>query len=294
VLLPGNENDSQPDHNAAYYLRLEEMPTLHYDTTFWVCNQGAFPDCDDSTKIDDTTGTAWDIMHVDSLLTIWLLNGDPGDEENPTLPSGWGLNVVYQLDSYPDSFLVDALMVPDDAVNRLDLIDPRQYRTVTLIMSPSSDDSRFYDDVRLRSQVLGYYVPEKGAIDSSLVNRSSAVLIPYPNPVVVKEMDEPRVTFKFQVPTDSTSFPIYGRPYSEFDPYLVMDIFTVAGELVATVEEISQRDSRKGLYYAAWPLTNRAGQDVAAGVYLVYARLFSKFKNGELLAEDRAKIAVIR
>ncbi|HOP08075.1 MAG TPA: hypothetical protein PLF13_12370 [candidate division Zixibacteria bacterium] len=291
VLLRGNENDTLPDHNAAYYLKLDDINNTWYDTTFWICNDGSFPNCSDSTKVTDTIDNPYDIVHIDSLFTIWLLNGDPGDSDNPTLPEGWGVNIVYQSEIDPDSMVIDAFLVPDDAVNRLDLINPRQYSSLTFIMTPASSEKQFYDNIHYRSQLMGYYIPEKVGVDSSLIDVMASVLVPFPNPCVISEMDEPKVTFKFQMPTDETSYPVYDV---SIDPLLIVDIYSLAGERVATVGDIVKRNSRRGLYYTEWDLTNEAGREVASGIYLVYARLFTREGLTEMLAEGTAKVAVIR
>jgi len=298
VLLTGDNNPSPPDHNGTYYLRFREMNTIK--TRFWECLDGTFPNCSDSIEVFDTAGIGPDFLSVDTLFRVWFLNGDPGDELNPTLPNDWTVNVIYQLDSDVDSFEVDYLTLPDDAVNALDLPFPNLYRTVTFVMSPSSTNPLFYDQVSYRSQKLGYYVPEEGLIDSARVNLPAAIFAPYPNPWVASEQSEANVRFMFQMPTDTASFPIYaevinpGGGFDETEPQLYVDIYTVAGERLRTLDAVYRSDWRKGVYWASWDLKNEAGKDVASGIYLAHAQLYSKTKSGVLLHEKTTKLAVIR
>jgi hypothetical protein len=101
------------------------------------------------------------------------------------------------------------------------------------------------------------------------------------------------VTFRVQTPTDSTSFPVYA------EPYLVVDVFNVAGEHVATIEAATEDvydwyDPREGRYEIRWDMTNNAGYQVASGVYIGYARLYADSRKKELLAELKEKVAIIR
>jgi hypothetical protein len=161
------------------------------------------------------------------------------------------------------------------------------------ILTPSSSNLLFYDRTDWRVQQVGYKVEEEG-FDSALINVPAAVLDPYPNPAIVAQLGEPVVRFKFQVPTDTSSYPTSGIPFSGEDPHLVVDIFTVAGERVRTLEDVTWQIYRLGEYTAEWDLRNAGGEQVASGVYIAYARLYSEYRRGELLAEATAKLAIIR
>ena len=291
VTMFGSSNPLSPEINGLGFVKLEEVMNIAFDTTYWICEDGAFPNCLDSSESDQTV---YDIMHVDSMFSFYLALGDGPDDTAssvyniPTLAQGWGLTVIYQMDINPDSFIVETYTIRDDFSTLLALPNPSDYRSLTMALTPTSSSRAYYDEPTRRTMRLGLLVQESGRLDSALINIPAAVLRPYPNPVVTMEMNDPRVTFRFQVPTDSTSFPVYD------DPYLVVDVFNIAGELVNTIEGITWRDARLGLFKNEWDLKNRSGRQIASGVYIAYARLFSDSRKGTLLAEDKSKIAVIR
>ena len=299
VLVRGNENIPQSPHvNGSYYLTLSQLSsaTIFYDTVTWVCDSGMgeFPNCDDSTQTRDTTYiTEWRysfISHIDTFFNVYLGLGNP---YAPPLAEGWGVNIIYQFVDEPDSLIVDQFLAPDGMTYKIDLVDYTQYQSLTFILTPATTDKSHYENLLYRIKWVGYSIAENSYLDS-LVNVPAAVLDPYPNPLIVSEMDEPHMTFKLRVPTDSTSFPLYGEPFTEDDPTLQVDIFTVAGKRVRTLNEITWREARFGEFFTEWDLTNESGVDVASGVYFIYARLFSKAKRGDLLAEDHSKVLVIR
>jgi hypothetical protein len=81
----------------------------------------------------------------------------------------------------------------------------------------------------------------------------------------------------------------------------VIDIFTVAGERVKTIDSepimhdsTDAQNNRIVWYEDEWNFTNEHGKDIVSGVYLCYARLYSDYKKKSLLAEDKVKVAVIR
>ena len=101
------------------------------------------------------------------------------------------------------------------------------------------------------------------------------------------------VTFRFQVGTDETTTPI------RQSAYLLVDVYSIAGERVKTVEGEFAGDDRtgehrSGIFEAKWDMRNEGGDDVASGVYLAYARLYEGPYKRELLAEDHVKVALIR
>jgi hypothetical protein len=236
--------------------------------------------------LDTTLGYEW----IDSTFSVWLFydfNYRP-----------WGLNVVYQLDDEPDSFFVEQFMLPvfeprDGVTNKVTVQSffPERYRSITYILSPGVDVAALYyeqilsDDETAR---LGYSVDERTIIDEALVNLPSAVLMPYPNPAVVGNMSEEVVSFAFQVDTDTASVAIYSSPTMQ------VDIYTIAGELVASITDMAFHDELRGRYTIEWDMRSAAGSEVASGAYLAYARLFSDPDRSTLLAEDRVKVAIIR
>ena len=51
---------------------------------------------------------------------------------------------------------------------------------------------------------------------------------------------------------------------------------------------------RFGQYDMMWDMTNAAGSEVASGTYIAYVRLFSDDLKSQLLAEDKAKVLIVR
>jgi len=230
--------------------------------------------------------------HVDSSFNIWLSLGKVGDVI-PPLRAGWGAHILYRTLDNPDSLILDFYMFDDDYTSQLKLLDHRQYLSVTFILTPASPERFYWNNPMYHTMKLGYKVGGS-SFDSSMINVPAAVLAPYPNPVRVGEAGHTHVRFKLRVPTDTSSFPTLGRPFTEEDPHLEIDIFTIAGERVKTLDNITWRVARMGEYYTEWDLTNESGAEVAAGVYIAHARLYSKARRGYLVAQDRAKVAVIR
>jgi len=79
---------------------------------------------------------------------------------------------------------------------------------------------------------------------------------------------------------------------------MVVDIFNIAGERVAEISS-DEASYYQGNYFHGdrvfgWNLKNQHGENVASGVYLAFARAYSAEKNGYLIAEAMAKIALIR
>jgi len=301
VIVDINDNiDNSPDHNGAYYLKLHDLEYAAEVTeiTYWVCTTGAgaFPNCTDSFQVADTMNWLgfFDSFtyHVDSSFNIWLSLGKVGDVI-PPLRAGWGAHILYRTLDNPDSLILDFYMFDDDYTSQLKLLDHRQYLSVTFILTPASPERFYWNNPMYHTMKLGYKVGGS-SFDSSMINVPAAVLAPYPNPVRVGEAGHTHVRFKLRVPTDTSSFPTLGRPFTEEDPHLEIDIFTIAGERVKTLDNITWRVARMGEYYTEWDLTNESGAEVAAGVYIAHARLYSKARRGYLVAQDRAKVAVIR
>ncbi len=291
VLMTGDSVLNRPEHNGLFYMGFENLGLLPWDTSYWLCNSGVWPNCSDSQRVSDTT-LGYDFVHIDSNIVAYLALGDGGRNDPssiPTLPQGWGVNTIYQMEDDPDSFVVHCEMLPDDIVWRQEYEERESCRSIRFCLSPASPDMGYYANIMTRVMGLFYLVGDTTLIDSSRVDLPPAVLKPFPNPAVVSELAEPRVRFAFQVNTDERARPVYG------DPHLVIDIFSLAGERVATVDSLSSSAQQYlGIHYADWDLKNDAGNDVASGVYIAYARLWSAERKGALLAEDHKKVAVIR
>ncbi len=170
------------------------------------------------------------------------------------------------------------------------VINLHSYRSVTLVLTPST---------RIVGPFLfGNLVPVKfgifnrSTVDENLVDLTPAVLTPYPNPAVVSEMNGQELVFRYRASTDSLSFA------ATTNPILELEIYTVAGELVRTME-VPFGDDRYGPrpgggYDIGWDMKNQSGKDVASGVYLAIARLFDGGHRKLQLVEKQVKVAVIR
>jgi hypothetical protein len=307
VSQTANTNPRNPEHNAAAYVRFDHMRAIMYET-FWKCDTSTNPadTCHGQLgfilkQVFDTASGYDTVIWEDSLsLAIGLANLLSA----PQLPQPWGLTLVFQLDSIPDTFIVDTVRIdtfPPPWYNKgylLKVPEPNQYRTIMMIVSPATSDWDVYQDLNYPFG-LGYFVPElidsarldtPIIIDSGLVDLPAAILAPYPNPAVVARMGERPLTFKFQIPTDSFSNIIYPTPFFS------VDVFNVAGEFVrnVTAHVVPYCHEKIIEFESSWDMKNEEGEAVTSGVYIAVARLYGTASGKELLAEKRAKVAIIR
>ncbi len=304
LVVYSDDNEYKPEHNAATYIRFLETRTVQEDR-FWVCENGTFPDsCEywDQREIMDTVAEQYELWD-----SVFIVDGVFYSLEersaHDTTQYPWGISIIYQLEDNPDSFEVETIMHPSAPCTSVDgqpscnktevkIGFPRvnQYRSITMVFTPATAHSDFYS-YRATIPML-YGVREKGGIDTPLVNVPAAWMLPYPSPAVLSQMTNDYITFKVQVNTDSTSYPIHEQPY------IVVDLFSIAGERVATIEgapgSYARHDPRLGVYEIRWDMNNMAGNEVASGVYMAFARLYSDDRKKELLADIREKVAIIR
>lgn len=288
ISVDGADNFFSPQHNAAFYMLLEQIQTMQPDTSYWICNSGTVPLCTDSTEIIDTA-LGYDFIHVDSSFAV-------GFDLDTDFPGQWGLNIVYQLEDYPDSSEVEQLTLPSGYSGFTEFFyqDYSRFRSIAFTVTPASSNRALY--VPGLPYDVGYEVStEQMILDPDQINLPGAVLAPYPNPAVVSTMDRDVVTFRFQVPTGPDGLPLYGERFSGSSPSLYVDIYTVAGELVCTLSEITDASGELvGVYEAEWDMRNSGGDEVASGVYVAYARLFGDSSHRQLLAEEKTKVLIIR
>ncbi|MEW6411510.1 MAG: MXAN_6640 family putative metalloprotease [Candidatus Zixiibacteriota bacterium] len=279
------ENIFSPDHNGAFYLKLNGLQNLVPDTTYWACLDGTFPACNDSVQVDGPPGD-YDIVHVDSVFTITVdLDSD--------FPYDWGFNTVFQLQENIDSTVVaeSTLTTATNHEFSFYISDLQRYRSATMMFAPASPINDLYNPFNLF--LISYSVEsERTVLDSTRLNLPAAMFTPYPNPAVASELGDNGISFKFQVPTDSLGVPIYG--YYTDDPYIVCDIFSVAGDHVGRIDEIADSDPETGEYWIEWNLRNASGKEVASGVYIAVAQLFASRDDKVLLTEEKTKVLVIR
>jgi hypothetical protein len=206
-----------------------------------------------------------------------------------------GVAVIYQLLDNPDSVILDRFDIPiarsaNYSFVTIQALRPTTYQSISVMVTPSSNDYRDYAEDGANGPEIGYYDVSD---TSRFALRPSAVLTPYPNPAVVANMAGRQLTFRFQVANDTTNSNITA------DPLLLIDLYTVAGEFVRTINASSFGEDRlgvhsEGIYETEWDMKNSAGKNVSSGVYLAYARLWDSASKKKLLAESKSKIALIR
>ena len=312
------QNRFEPAPNGVTYIRLENLQAIDLDT---LLTSYMTPDPDaivrwgitgifqmennpDShvvvSKVVDSWETwicmGWDC--VDSTCTQWdgpnCLNWQCIDSTCTDLRMFAG--------RYLESILGDQIctsgefdtIFPCDTLSCTDttgVIALRPYRSLTLALTPDSPNvGPFSFGSRVQ---FAYSVFSESAVDQSLVNLAPSVLTPYPNPAVINEMGGEDLNFRFRTRTDSIGFPVSNNVM------LQLDIYTVAGELVRSLDQSYMGEDRfgprpGGIYEIGWDMKNQAGKNVASGVYLAVARLFDVSNRRIQLAEDQVKVALIR
>ncbi|MEW5796489.1 MAG: MXAN_6640 family putative metalloprotease [Candidatus Zixiibacteriota bacterium] len=302
-----NGNRFRPEPNGVTYIRLENLQAIDIDsllTAYITPDQDAIvrwgvtgifqmEEDPDSHLVISKAVDAWetwiclDSICVDSVGSIcreWQCT-DSGLFPGRFLESMLGRQICVngQFDSI---FPCD--QVCSDSIGVIPLMP---YRSLTLALTPTSLSTGPYT---FGNQVkFAYSVFDESSVDSSLVNLTPAVLMPYPNPAVISDMGGDDLTFAFRTYTDSVGFAASSHTK------LQLDIYTVAGELVRSLERLFTGEDRQGprpggMYEVGWDMRNQAGKNVASGVYLAVARLFGGAGFRTQLAEERVKVAVIR
>ncbi len=299
----------------------------YVDTTCWVCRAGTYPLCNLRTTDDWLTAADCDSLSFDSTVctdscqireitnapfdSIWSDTSsvlELGIGLDPEFIDPWGLSVVLQYADKLDSLEVARLLLPPGQVTGLlDLGVPAtgKYRSITLILSPAAPNREYYSynstiETRFGLNLLVSDSADEARydfnVDSTAINVPPAILSAYPNPAVLTDMTEKKVTFRFQIPTDELSMPLY------FSPFMALDLYTVAGERILSMD--STVDASPGNLFVpteqeviaeiSWDMTNAFGTDVASGVYLGVARLFESRNRQNILAEETVKVLIIR
>ena len=317
--VPGNENYKyNPFHNGAFYLKMNNVFHLlpeyfnctdsvpAFDTTYWVCNSGSFPNCTDSTEV--TSVDPYEVLYVDTFVCIdsldvmkFIVGLDPAFS-NP-----WGFSIIYEDKLIKDSLTIDKMIFPAGSGLGIDILEPSKYNSVTFVFTPASSNRHFFtsNDYYIASFVLNTLNPIP--LDSTYFSHETKpeLFYPYPNPAVYSELAEKQITFKFQPWADSTflirSIDSVNADTSITDilldgAFFAIDIFNINGELVRSLEKVTALDllSPEGQDITSWDLKNESGQDVASGAYLAYLRLISSLDEGKVLKELKTKIAIIR
>jgi len=297
------QNVFSPQINASTYIRLEDLqlfvPESHwvcdslwmdtlYDTT-WICDSLFDTICYDSHLVCDTLldtlycDSSW--VTDDSFTVFYYIDSDP---------ELWGVSAIYQFENFPDSHDVESWFALSGGSWLAQIPNPLQYRSVTLIFTPVTTDTNVFYTGAI--QELGYAL-----LDSSggAPLPPSALVLPYPNPAVVSNMGlgaaaekGKNVWFRFQVPRELV------EEFSRGTLLYKVDIYTVAGEAVNSLEGEVPTDRIVGPstveFDIPWDMRNAGGNDVASGVYLVYTHIYADDYGTTFLAEDHAKVVIIR
>lgn len=302
--------DYNPSHNSAFYLKLKNIdhliPTYNcidtsevFDTTYWICNDGTFPSCNDSTEV--TVFDVYDTVYVDSFVcsdSMEVLKFAVGLDA--TFSNPWGISVIFDYKFFYDSVDFESSTLPAGATLGMDIPEPSKYNSVTFVFTPASANRHFFTG---NEYGVGFSVSNSNdttSIDSAIVHveTSSDIFFPYPNPAVLSEMSSNTVKFSFQLPNDSTFLIESTQPdtflvdIDIFETIMIIDIYNINGEIVRTLSNIG--DNTLGLFTAEWDIKNQSGKDVSSGVYFAYARILADDLDGKLLMEKKTKIAVIR
>ena len=226
-------------------------------------------------------------VDCDSVLPIYVGLQHPGFVE-------WSISVIYQFLTPADSFFIDKLVVPVGPIAadsilflEVDAFHPNQFKNIAVTITPTTVAPASF--LNFTAPNVGYAISDSGGF----AVRPSAVLTPYPNPAVVTKMGSSPLTFRFQVANDTAN------NNASANPLLLIDLYTVAGEFVKSINAGFGGEDRlgvhsAGIYETGWDMKNSAGKEVASGVYLAYARLWDSPNKGKLLAESKVKVALIR
>lgn len=218
----------------------------------------------------------------------------------------WWVSVVHRLKETPDSHKVDVFPIASPECGSfycasavLPTDSPERFCSQMMIVSAASTDFLKYSPTT--SMRLSYFIGEfrdsanwvPCGYDSNVVNVAPLVLYAYPNPAKLAEMDEPAVRLRFQLPTDANS-----RPMPEHT-FISVDLFNIAGDRIGSISTTASREDwdlgdHNVLYDVIWDTRNSGGKEVASGVYLAYARMYTDASRSELLAESTVKVALIR
>ncbi|HEX2897563.1 MAG TPA: MXAN_6640 family putative metalloprotease, partial [candidate division Zixibacteria bacterium] len=257
VNVPTNANPKNPTANSAAYLRLNNIRGLFYTDS------------------------------ADTQLRVSAFFGQVISDS--ALPQGWHVCILPQSDADTTIYSLVDTTFPDNTNRILRTFNPRDYRTVNYIFTPASWKWQTYTSSNYDTR-LGYIVTDSLAL---LPNKPTVIFAPYPNPADVRSMNGENLKFRFQIATDAQAFQSY------LNPYTVIDFYTSAGELVRTFENSTPPaliDPISGTirYELEWDMRSASGDNVAPGVYVCLVRMFDSSDRGELLAEEKTKVLIVR
>lgn len=294
-----NDNYFEPQPNGALYMRLENLQSISLDT---LLDMFIRPDPDAIVRwgvsgifqMENDPDSHVVVTDVVDVWETWIcINWDNGNCLDSSLFPG--RYVADMLGEYVclDGELGYHFPYCDSSTcnDSVAIIDLRPYRSLTLVMTPSIPSLGPYG---FGSEVeISYSVFDSSFFNVADTNLMPELLTPYPNPAVVSAMGGSDLMFRLQTPTDSIGFPELSQVL------LWLEVYTVAGEIVRTIDEVQDSHDRSGprpggVFEIGWDMKNQAGEDVASGVYLVVARLYEGTSTNTMLVSDQTKVAVIR
>ncbi len=257
--------------------------TLIDDTTIQCFNGPGGEDCTGTVRVND--------LDLTKVLSIFGLLGQPADSFVQ-----WGISTIYQLENKLDSHRVEFFTLPSFTNLAIEFARPDSFRSITLVLAPATINRLLYSQQLPNSSILRFALGnsfDTTGIESELISRPSSVLYPYPNPAVVHSMGTAPISFRFEGPTNSATFPEYASAF------LSIDIYTSSGDYVATSSFTTPMQDRLGVYRyaeytATWDMNNQDGEPVAGGVYLAVAKLYVDASRKDLLAEAKQKLLIVR
>jgi hypothetical protein len=222
-----------------------------------------------------------------------------------SLSMPWYLSTIYQLSSLPDSNEIEKFGVPAPTGAGLvtQTLNPEQFCSYLIIVTPVTTNYQAYRTPQ--GTAAKYFVkylvdedpdPQYRAScfgEGLAVDEQPSELLAYPNPSVIAKMEREEVRFKFRLQAAE------GLAILCAQPTMTVDLYTLSGEKVSSLEErvdLEYIDAthQETVSSPVWDMANQAGSKVASGVYIAVARLYCDESKKEVLAENKAKLALIR
>jgi len=220
--LLGNVNPKNPTPNSAAYLKLENMRAIDYT--------------------------------ADSNFNIFVSLGDGIDS---SLPQGWAVGSALQSDTISTEYFSTLSFANDDATAFILIPQPRQYRSVTLILAPASWRREPFSSLDWETG-FGYFTNE--LLVDSLIDTLGV-------PTDVEEIEYPAL------PDDYKLAQNYPNPFNpttviEFDlprrSNVSITIFNLLGQ---KVKELVNEEIAAGSYRVSWDGVLSSGQRASSGIY---------------------------
>ncbi len=282
-----------PEHWATAYARWDNIWAMIWDSTWYVCYDA---ECDSVIELAEELQPGLDtILVVDSVFNVGL--SFTQFYEHP-----WGVNVIYHLRGM-DSTVVEGFRLPANldgsVLYSMTATDPRKYESMVVTVSPASIDREVYDPRRSSNGINVFWVTED-SLDMSLIPSDiidptagyAAQVVPYPNPFVVSQMGSEPVRISLRLNSGIDPDQIIDAEAA----YLEVDVYTAAGEYVWGNQLTASGDVRgsEAEYSLDWPRVNRAGGEVASGIYVILCRLYEDKTRANELANETGKVVIVR